>query len=1183
MANDWDASAISAVAALIVALFALIVAAAQALQQYLITGQLIRLCDSVVFGPLPGQGYRVWQFSQFRFRVLYSIPQINLEADLWPKESPHIKSYAVGKEMLPNLHPDSLIDYSASSSSIEVGSEYRVPLNRVRRARRRSQTSSEAWSPSDRPRFTYWDSFRLWLRRRLVSIKLARPQASSDSWSSSTSSDYTFWDFLPIWLRRKFGRAHSIVAPAKKEQPASGSNDASVGEASWVSFCKAINSSCGGSVRYRSVTYDADRCPSDLVTAPMQVSMRDIAVMGLTAGMKITDCSFRERSLSMQGAIGTITSSNHPILGPILHFTPRAVTSPIPRLLAPWSDDDRGSVDPRWLSRTWDVCTVAKVYFGSLKRRTTRRLDDRWTSYQEPDKHYRHQGHRREYNMAGIVPAADVDERQTRRKQKTKVKAKGKAKSKTGPVSVSRRPQDGNWFIVEPPGLPAPTAPTEGHGDKEKVKGRRGTGKDNEGEVTPVHQSPSAAELNSAKEHHTVPEKELQQKLPRDDSISEKAQPGVQTTVKGNASKIHPGDSDNSTQHDAKGREQSDDVPAAPVADPLIHGDVQEETPHWDTLPVESPQGPSHREPDITPPRRRVTVEDVPDSGDEVASESERPLGPEALDRGRAAKKRQDKRNKRSRKIQKDKAIVEESWTDDNRPQFLLTYSEEGPGAEPETKEDKAHAREAERRRRREEREQERDRRNRSRGNVVSLNRMDMYWFCQVDIYQGFWATPWRSDVPIDTSLVGAVTVILEALLGFLEENVSLVYRNPNRFYDTQDWITYGGITYPAYASNARGGAIARGSYKGVRVPAFKYTVPALELLYSYEWQVSSYLHDQERHCEDLNIELMRIDAWLSYVGRTERIANGPTDLLKGAPALVQLLQADFEVDFMNIDLSAKEGGHQDIQGLADNVMDFLTDEELDEAEQLYILVALLRAVKVYLMINNSLCTSHLSTVFSELPEIGTKMKFTLFSGVSNQPPLPENPQSEPFELVALPGPDIWRTPSCAGGRDDFSGPIYATPIPLSSFKSAKVTIASNFPGNYSQGGLILFMPETIPITQIGLEESPRTWIKAGIEKVDGEFFASVAAAKPYSDWSLVRLEESCATFEMEKVKGSLWIYVTGRDGRRTPVRKLTWVVDTAPEHDIWIGVAACMPKGDESQSGGMLKVQFRDFSVTTE
>ncbi|KAF4435275.1 hypothetical protein FACUT_7304 [Fusarium acutatum] len=208
-------------------------------------------------------------------------------------------------------------------------------------------------------------------------------------------------------------------------------------------------------------------------------------------------------------------------------------------------------------------------------------------------------------------------------------------------------------------------------------------------------------------------------------------------------------------------------------------------------------------------------------------------------------------------------------------------------------------------------------------------------------------------------------------------------------------------------------------------------------------------------------------------------------------------------------------------------------------------------------------------------------MKFTLTSGVPSQSPLPENPQSEPFELVALPGPDIWRTPSCAGGRDDFNGPIYATPIPLTSFKSAKVTISSDFPGNYSQGGLILFMPETD--SQLRLEESPRTWIKAGIEKVDGEFFASVAAARPYSDWSLVKLEESCATFEMEKVKGSLWIYFTGKNGRRMPVRKLTWVVDVAPENDIWIGVAACMPKGDESQGGGMLKVQFRDFSISTE
>lgn len=198
MADDWDASAISAVAALIVALFALLVAAAQALQQYLITGQLIRLCDSVVFGPLPGQGYRVWQFSQFRFRVLYSIPQINLEADLWPMESPHIKSYATGEEMLPNLQPDSLVDYSASSSSVEIVYSHRRHVNRMGTGFRGSRTRSESSSFSERSRFTYWDSLRLWLRRNLARIRLVRPPASTDSCSSSDDSDYTSWDFLGI-------------------------------------------------------------------------------------------------------------------------------------------------------------------------------------------------------------------------------------------------------------------------------------------------------------------------------------------------------------------------------------------------------------------------------------------------------------------------------------------------------------------------------------------------------------------------------------------------------------------------------------------------------------------------------------------------------------------------------------------------------------------------------------------------------------------------------------------------------------------------------------------------------------------------------------------------------------------------------------------------------------------------
>lgn len=59
------------------------------------------------------------------------------------------------------------------------------------------------------------------------------------------------------------------------------------------------------------------------------------------------------------------------------------------------------------------------------------------------------------------------------------------------------------------------------------------------------------------------------------------------------------------------------------------------------------------------------------------------------------------------------------------------------------------------------------------------------------------------------------------------------------------------------------------------------------------------------------------------------------------------MLVGEFEIDFQNIDLSAKDGGLRDIQGLAADFMDFLADVELTEAGQLSVLVALLRVVKM--------------------------------------------------------------------------------------------------------------------------------------------------------------------------------------------------------------------------------------------
>ena len=77
-----DAGTIAAIVALVVALFALLVAFAQVIQQYVATADLMRKCDSIVYGPLPGKGRRVWVVRQLHFKVVYSIPQISLRPDL---------------------------------------------------------------------------------------------------------------------------------------------------------------------------------------------------------------------------------------------------------------------------------------------------------------------------------------------------------------------------------------------------------------------------------------------------------------------------------------------------------------------------------------------------------------------------------------------------------------------------------------------------------------------------------------------------------------------------------------------------------------------------------------------------------------------------------------------------------------------------------------------------------------------------------------------------------------------------------------------------------------------------------------------------------------------------------------------------------------------------------------------
>jgi hypothetical protein len=142
--------------------------------------------------------------------------------------------------------------------------------------------------------------------------------------------------------------------------------------------------------------------------------------------------------------------------------------------------------------------------------------------------------------------------------------------------------------------------------------------------------------------------------------------------------------------------------------------------------------------------------------------------------------------------------------------------------------------------------------------------------------------------------------------------------------------------------------------------------IPALELYSSYNYQVAHRRRSDTRTCQVELLELIRLDAWLSICGRTDEILYGRNDLIKQTPAMVELLMMEFSVDFLNLDQSDLEGGMQVNQELAANVMDFLLDEELSGAEQIYILVATLRAVKVALSILEGPDTRMLQEILRE-------------------------------------------------------------------------------------------------------------------------------------------------------------------------------------------------------------------------
>lgn len=133
---------------------------------------------------------------------------------------------------------------------------------------------------------------------------------------------------------------------------------------------------CNASLRFEIAEGDADRCPSDLPNVPMQVPLRDIVILGLQTGMKITSpyVDIETGKFSMVGPAGSIMCSKHPILGSLLHFAPSGFHAGHSSLV----NRDQRKINKLWVLRAKNGVPVAGRAYDRSERAHLNQLDGKW-------------------------------------------------------------------------------------------------------------------------------------------------------------------------------------------------------------------------------------------------------------------------------------------------------------------------------------------------------------------------------------------------------------------------------------------------------------------------------------------------------------------------------------------------------------------------------------------------------------------------------------------------------------------------------------------------------------------------------------------------------------------------------------------------------------------------------------
>lgn len=157
--------------------------------------------------------------------------------------------------------------------------------------------------------------------------------------------------------------------------------------------------------------------------------------------------------------------------------------------------------------------------------------------------------------------------------------------------------------------------------------------------------------------------------------------------------------------------------------------------------------------------------------------------------------------------------------------------------------------------------------------------------------------------------------------------------------------------------------------------------------------------------------------------------------------------------------------------------------------------------------------------------------------------------------LSVDPETDCWRVTAHDFIQDD--APFYYREV--SGDFTARVTVAGAYADQYDQAGLMV-------------REDESTWLKTGIEYVDGGQQASTVITRDFSDWSVSPLEDDpeSVSVRVERTGETVETHLS-QDGESFRMLRQGYLSDA---ETLSVGMMAAAPTGEG------FEVTFEDFSV---